>query len=68
MTTSLDNEIRPPVPVGYAELLTDLNKSIQTAQFRASLSMKRELVLLYRKLEKNAEKTRGLISAHCCIV
>ncbi|MEE9167747.1 MAG: PDDEXK nuclease domain-containing protein [Candidatus Neomarinimicrobiota bacterium] len=34
-------------PVGYAELLEDLKKRIRTAQIKASLSVNRELVLLY---------------------
>ena len=35
------------MPTGYAELLADLKQRIQTAQLRASLSVNRELVLLY---------------------
>ncbi len=35
------------IPTGYADLLTDLKKRIQTAQLRASLAVNRELVSLY---------------------
>jgi predicted nuclease of restriction endonuclease-like (RecB) superfamily len=35
------------IPEGYDEFLSDLKQRIQTAQFRASLSVNRELILLY---------------------
>lgn len=35
------------VPVGYADFLADLKQRIQTAQLRASLTVNRELILLY---------------------
>jgi predicted nuclease of restriction endonuclease-like (RecB) superfamily len=37
----------PPLPAGYAQVLTDLKARIRSAQARAGLSVNRELVLLY---------------------
>jgi predicted nuclease of restriction endonuclease-like (RecB) superfamily len=42
-----DNRRTLIVPEGYDEFLRDLKQRIQTAQFRASLSINRELILLY---------------------
>ena len=36
-----------PVPFNYNRLLTGLKKQIQSAQFRASIAINRELILLY---------------------
>ncbi len=47
------SEIRTAVPVGYAELLTDLKERIETAQLRASRSVNRELVLLYWQIGRD---------------
>ncbi len=41
------SELRPAPPAGYAELLAELKQRIQSAQLRASLSVNRELTLLY---------------------
>jgi hypothetical protein len=41
------HEIRTAEPAGYAEFLAELKQRIERAQLRASLVVKRELVLLY---------------------
>src|ERR1700721_4374222 len=41
------HEIRTAEPAGYARFLAELKQRIERAQFRASLAVNRELVLLY---------------------
>jgi len=54
---------RPPEegsPSGYARLLEDIKSRIQTAQIRASLSVNRELILLYWQIgESIVERQRS---------
>ena len=51
----------PVIPEGYEAFLRDIKKRIQKAQLRASLSVNRELVLLYWKIGKDIlERQRAL--------
>ena len=43
----------PVIPEGYEAFLCDLKKRIRKARLRASLSVNRELVLLYWKIGKD---------------
>ena len=50
------------LPVGYADLLTDLKARVRAAQVRAAVSVSRELIQLYWDIGKiivEAQKTRG---------
>jgi hypothetical protein len=50
------------LPVGYANLLTDLKARVRAAQLRAAVSVNRELILLYWDIGKiivEAQKTKG---------
>ena len=50
------------LPVGYANLLTDLKARVRAAQLRAVVSVNRELILLYWDIGKiiaEAQKTKG---------
>ena len=51
----------PVIPEGYEVFLCDLKKRIRKARLRASLSVNRELVLLYWKIGKDIlERQRAL--------
>jgi predicted nuclease of restriction endonuclease-like (RecB) superfamily len=50
------------LPVGYANLLTDLKARVRAAQLRAAVSVNRELILLYWDIGKiivEAQNTKG---------
>jgi predicted nuclease of restriction endonuclease-like (RecB) superfamily len=50
------------LPAGYAKLLTNLKARVRAAQLRATLSVNRELILLYWDIGKiivEAQKTKG---------
>jgi len=50
------------LPVGYANLLTDLKARVRAAQLRAAVSVNRELILLYWDIGKiivEAQTTKG---------
>jgi predicted nuclease of restriction endonuclease-like (RecB) superfamily len=50
------------LPVGYANLLTDLKARVRAAQLRAAVSVNRELILLYWDIGKiivDAQNTKG---------
>ena len=50
------------LPVGYANLLTDLKARVRAAQLRAAVSVNRELILLYWDVGKiivEAQNTKG---------
>ena len=49
------SDLRPALPAGYAELLADLQERIQAAQLRATLSVNRELVVLYWGIGKEIQ-------------
>jgi predicted nuclease of restriction endonuclease-like (RecB) superfamily len=40
-------------PVGYADLLADIKQRVQTAQVRASITVNRELILLYWQIGRD---------------
>ena len=51
----------PVIPEGYEAFLRDLKERIRKARLRASLSVNRELVLLYWKIGKDIlERQRAL--------
>ena len=50
MKTVVMKELDHAIPAGYAELLHDLKQKIRGAQFRASLAVNQELVLLYWRI------------------
>jgi predicted nuclease of restriction endonuclease-like (RecB) superfamily len=47
------NQLDPPTPSGYAELLSELKERIRTAQVRAGLAVNRELVMLYWQIGRD---------------
>ncbi len=51
--SSADSEIIPSIPVGYKEFLEEIRTRIREAQIRASLSVNKELVLLYWSIGKS---------------
>ncbi len=56
------NQVNPPSPSGYTELLTELKVRIRTAQVRAGLAVNRELVMLYWRIGRDIlvrQRTQG---------
>jgi len=57
-----DGKPSAALPVGYANLLTDLKARVRAAQLRAAVSVNRELILLYWDIGKiivEAQNTKG---------
>lgn len=53
------NTAPSPLPVGYTELLFDLKSRVRAAQVRASLSVNRELVVLYWQMGRSILQRQG---------
>ncbi len=53
----MENNLQPPS--GYAQLLEDLKRRIQTAQVRAAFAVSRELVLLYWSIGQDIRARQG---------
>jgi predicted nuclease of restriction endonuclease-like (RecB) superfamily len=61
-TSGHDGKPSAALPVGYANLLTDLKARVRAAQLRAAVSVNRELILLYWDIGKiivEAQQTDG---------
>src|SRR5208282_2923549 len=61
-TSGQDGKPSAALPVGYANLLTDLKARVRAAQLRAAVSVNRELILLYWDIGKiivEAQNTKG---------
>ncbi len=51
-STQMKNNVSLDLSPKYAELLTELKAQIRSAQLKASLSVNRELILLYWRMGK----------------
>ena len=61
-TSGQDGKLPATLPVGYANLLTDLKARVHAAQLRAVVSVNRELILLYWDIGRiivEAQTTKG---------
>jgi predicted nuclease of restriction endonuclease-like (RecB) superfamily len=61
-TSGHDGKPSATLPVGYANLLTDLKARVRAAQLRAAVSVNHELILLYWDIGKiivEAQNTKG---------
>ena len=49
----MNSDLSLPLPAGYKEFLEEIKTKIREAQIRASLSVNKELVLLYWSIGKS---------------